>query len=143
MNSKASIKNQCNSYNTATPFIADREPATSYAGGTSPLTLSCPDTNLSYNELELIIASFKRGCLNDAIVDDDRIELVSPADASESDERLEMTAASTVRFGIREARHGQLGINEIELSKTSEYCGREVQSGLHRHCIQLNKQKKV
>ena len=77
-------------YNTATPFVADREalgPTTSYAGGTSPLTLSCPDTNLSYNELDLIIASLRRGCLNDAIDGDTRfIELVSAADAPESDE---------------------------------------------------------
>ena len=85
-------------YNTATPFVADREPTASYAGGTSPLTLSCPETNLSYNELDLIIASLRRGCLNDAIVGDDArfIELVSAADAPESDERLEMTAASVV-----------------------------------------------
>jgi hypothetical protein len=77
-------------YNTATPFVADREPlrpTTSYAGGTSPLTLSCPETNLSYNELDLIIASLRRGCLNDAIVGHTRfIELVSAADVPESDE---------------------------------------------------------
>jgi hypothetical protein len=94
-----------NSYNTATPFVADREPrelTTSYAGGTSPLTLSCPDTNLSYNELDLIIASLRRGCLNDAIVGDARfIELVSAADAPESDERLEMTASVVVVVGLR------------------------------------------
>ena len=77
-------------YNTATPFVDDREPlgpTASYAGGTSPFTLSCPDTNLSYNELDLIIASLRRGCLSDAIVGVTRfIELVSAADAPESDE---------------------------------------------------------
>ena len=122
-------------YNTATPV--DREPP-SYAGGTSPLTLSCPDTNLSYNELDLIIASLKRGCLNDAIVGDRFIELVSAADAPESDERLEVTVSvgPGVGFGIGgETRHGQFGIKEIELSKISEYRGRQVHSGLHRHYI--------
>ena len=77
-------------YSTATPLVADLEPlgpTTSYAGGTSPLTLSCPDTNLSYNELDLIIASLRRGCLNDAIVGITRfIELVSAAEAPESEE---------------------------------------------------------
>jgi hypothetical protein len=45
-----------------------------------------------------------------------------------------------------EARHGQFGVKEIELSKTSEYRGREVHSGLHRHYIHkisnANNQKK-
>ena len=95
-NQKKKEKKEKKTYNTATPFVADREPeplgpTTSYAGGTSPLTLSCPDTNLSYNELDLIIASLRRGCLND--IDDDDIvrankfiELVSATDAPESDE---------------------------------------------------------
>jgi len=122
-------------YNTATPFVADREPrggTTSYAGGTSPLTLSCPDTNLSYNELDLTIASC---CLNDSTDGVTWvIELVSAADAPESVERLEKTVSvegpappkMLLEFELDDARHGQLGIKEIELSKTSEYRGREV-----------------
>ena len=124
-------------YSTAKPFVADREPrepTISYAGGTSPLTLSRPDTNLSYNELDLIIASLRRGCLNDAIVGDTKfIELVSAADAPESDERHEMTVSVGPDEVYGEARQGQFGIKEIELSKTSEYRGRHVHSGLHRH----------
>ena len=141
---KSPIQKKKNPYNTAIPFVADREllgPIKSYAGGTSPLTLSCPETNLSYNELDLIIASLRRGCLKDAIVGGDTTftELVSAVDAPESDEWLETTVSvdllppGLLGFRYDEVRHGQFGIKEIELSKTSEYRGRLVHSGLHRH----------
>ena len=47
-----------------------------------------------------------------------------------------------VGFEYDEARHGQFGIKEIELSKASEYRGRQVHSGLHRH-YNFQKNKKA
>lgn len=50
---------------------------------------------------------------------------------------VETAAALEMLLGFEydEARHGQFGIKEIELSKASEYRGRQVHAGLHRHYI--------
>lgn len=75
--------------------------------------------------------------------------VVSTADALDSDECREVMRSSDAESWVRRfarkssalasrlTSHGQLGTTAAGSSNDSAYCGRDVHSGLHRHCLEI------
>ena len=114
-----------------------------YAGGASPISLTCPDTNRSNSSfLCRRVTAWRAGVIEEVSVPD-TVESNDPRELMRSSVPWrrcmglpggESVVSSVERVGFaRLVAHGQLeGVSGVS-SNDSEYPGREVHSGLHRH----------